>query len=30
VRSQRHSLYRKLGVHSRTEALARAYELGLL
>lgn len=30
IRSHRHSLYRKLGVHSRAEAVARAETLGLL
>jgi LuxR family maltose regulon positive regulatory protein len=30
IRSHRHSLYRKLGVHSRADAIARAGTLGLL
>ncbi len=30
IRSHRHNLYRKLGVHSRPDALARAAALGLL
>jgi len=30
IRSHRHALYHKLGVHSRTDAIARATELGLL
>jgi LuxR family maltose regulon positive regulatory protein len=30
LKSQRNSLYRKLGAHSRSEALERAYERGLL
>jgi LuxR family maltose regulon positive regulatory protein len=30
VHSHKHALYRKLGVHSRPEAVARAEALGLL
>ena len=30
VRSHRRALYRKLGVHSRAEAIARATALGLV
>ena len=30
IRSHRRALYHKLGVHSRTDAIARATDLGLL